>query len=332
MQVEKRAEETPNALSSKKSRVTTRPDVERCVVEWYQAMEGRGETVTGMMLMEKRKRIEQRLDVPEAECLKGEGWVRSFCAAYKIREIRRHGEAGSVDLEAVHKERLRLHDILQPYAPRNIWNLDESGLVIFAIPERGLASGPMSGKKQNKFRITVTFAVNSDGSERMPVFYIGKSKKPRAFKKKTPQAMGFYYRNNKKAWMTSELFEEWIRMFDLKMKAEKRKVRLTVDNFAGHAIAYKPTNVVLEFFEPNMTSFVQPLDAGIIRCFKAHYHNAMCMRALDLDEAGEEDIYKLDILEAMVMVRDAWKKVLPETIANCWKHTGILPPSIFTRK
>jgi hypothetical protein len=26
------------------------------------------------------------------------------------------------------------------------------------------------------------------------------------------------------------------------------------------------------------------------------------------------------------MVRDAWKKVLPETIANCWKHTGILPP------
>jgi hypothetical protein len=184
----------------------------------------------------------------------------------------------------------------------------------------------MSGKKQNKFRITVTFAVNADSSERMPVFYIGKSKKPRAFKKKTPASMGFYYRNNKKAWMTSVLFEEWVKMFDQKMKREGRKVCLTLDNFAGHAIAYQPTNVILEFFEPNMTLFVQPLDAGIIRCFKAHYRNAMCMRALDLDEAGEEDIYKLDILEAMVMVRDAWKKVSPETIANCWKHTGILPP------
>ncbi|KAJ7763933.1 hypothetical protein B0H14DRAFT_2307236, partial [Mycena olivaceomarginata] len=71
--IEKCADETLNALSAKKSCVTTRPDVERCVVEWYQAMQGRKETVTGAMLMEKQRRIEERLDVPEAERLKGEG-------------------------------------------------------------------------------------------------------------------------------------------------------------------------------------------------------------------------------------------------------------------
>jgi len=51
---------------------------------------------------------------------------------------------------------------------------------------------------------------------------------------------------------------------------------MLLDNFSGHEIAYTPTNIQLEFLEPNMTSFVQPLDAGIIRCFKAHYHRAIC--------------------------------------------------------
>jgi hypothetical protein len=66
----------------------------------------------------------------------------------------------------------------------------------------------MSGKKKDKFRITMAFACNADGSERLPPIYIGKSKKPRCFKTQTPAQLGFYYRNNKKAWMTSELFEE----------------------------------------------------------------------------------------------------------------------------
>jgi len=66
----------------------------------------------------------------------------------------------------------------------------------------------MAGKKREKFRITIAFACNADGSEHLPPIYIGKSKLPCCFKKRTPDQLGFYYRNNKKAWMTSELFEE----------------------------------------------------------------------------------------------------------------------------
>jgi hypothetical protein len=66
----------------------------------------------------------------------------------------------------------------------------------------------MSGKKKSKFRITLGFACNADGSEKMPLFFIGKPKRPRCFKRASPAEEGFYYRNNKKAWMTTELFEE----------------------------------------------------------------------------------------------------------------------------
>lgn len=66
----------------------------------------------------------------------------------------------------------------------------------------------MSGKKKEKFQLTLGLACNSDGSEKMPVFFIGKFKKPRAFKNNTAASYGLDYRHNKKAWMTAELFEE----------------------------------------------------------------------------------------------------------------------------
>jgi len=66
----------------------------------------------------------------------------------------------------------------------------------------------MSGKKKEKFRITIGLACNADGSEKFDPIYIGKSKKPRCFKNNSPEQQGFYYCNNKKAWMTATLFEE----------------------------------------------------------------------------------------------------------------------------
>lgn len=72
-----------------------------------------------------------------------------------------------------------------------------------------------------------------------------------------------------------------------------------------------------------MTSFVQPLDAGIIRCFKAHYRRGFCLRAIEKDEAGEREIYKIDLLEGMLLARAAWRQINASTIKNCWKHTKI---------
>ncbi len=62
-----------------------------------------------------------------------------------------------------------------------------------APPNRGLAREQMSGKKVDKNRITLGLACNADGSEKDEVFFIGKSKMLRCFKKVSPEARGFYY-------------------------------------------------------------------------------------------------------------------------------------------
>jgi hypothetical protein len=115
------------------------------------------------------------------------------------------------------------------------------------------------------------------------------------------------------------------------MHLQNWKIVLFIDNFSSHNINYNPINIRLEFFAPNMTPFVQPLDAGIIRCFKAHYRALFCQRALELDTLGKENIFQINIHEAMLMAKEAWDGVQPTTIKNCWDHTGIQRDPIMLR-
>lgn len=45
-----------------------------------------------------------------------------------MKERRRHGEAGSVNIEDVKTEQLQMSEILKPYALKDRWNFDESSL------------------------------------------------------------------------------------------------------------------------------------------------------------------------------------------------------------
>ena len=124
--MEARIHDNPSALSSKRPRIVTRPDVERALVLWVQHMEHKNEMVTSYMLCEKRGRFEDEFNVPEKERLLGGHWVQSFCKTYKLREHRRHGEAASVDTEAVEMEKARCRRILAKFAPKDRWNFDET--------------------------------------------------------------------------------------------------------------------------------------------------------------------------------------------------------------
>ncbi|CAG8595685.1 164_t:CDS:2, partial [Dentiscutata heterogama] len=48
--------------------------------------------------------------------------------------------------------------------------------------------------------------------------------------------------------------------------------------------------------------------------------------AIDRDEAGEKDIYKIDQLQAMKWIKIAWSEVSAEMIRRCWFRTKIVSP------
>jgi len=103
---------------------------------------------------------------------------------------------------------MNLKEINTHYKLDDQFNLDKMYINPFNPPDWGMATHKISGKKKNKFQITIAFACNASGTEKLPPFFIGKYAKPCCFQKKTGKELGFYYCNNKKAWMTGLLFEE----------------------------------------------------------------------------------------------------------------------------
>jgi hypothetical protein len=200
--------------------------------------------------------------------------------------------------------------------------------VIVFQANNSFASKQLEGRKQNKERITLAIYYNGDGSDRLPLWVIGKYKNPRCFKNINKNTLGCQYRNNSNAWMTQEIFLEWLRGFDLHVSG--CKVLLIMDNFSGHIpLDQLPNHIQLRnttifYLPPNATSKIQPCDAGIIRSFKAYYcrhFNRLLLQRLEDNVADPE---KIDILCAIQMVVRAWTyEVKPETIFNCFRHCKI---------
>src|SRR3954468_4162028 len=106
---------------------------------------------------------------------------------------------------------------------------------------------------------------------------------------------------------------------------EGRKVLLLIDNCPAHPKDHAVLqNTHIHFLPPNMTSKLQPCDAGIIRSLKGHYRCKLNKTMLAMMEENTFDIKNIDILTAIQMVVDAWiNNVTAQTITNCFRHCGI---------
>ena len=166
-----------------------------------------------------------------------------------------------------------LAQILDRYEPHNIYNVDETGIYYRALPDGTLtfSTDSLSGSKKVKDHVTALVAVNMDGTDKWPLFIVGKSKQPRCFRG-VPE-FPIPYTNSANAWMTASIFRRWLVEFNRDMIKENRNVTLVVDNCAAHPkdSADGLSHIALFFLPPNVTSLIQPCDMGTIRNLKAMY-------------------------------------------------------------
>ena len=173
--------------------------------------------------------------------------------------------------------------LLSKYDLKDIFNPDEFSWFYQCLPNRTyhFKGQKCSGRKNSKVGLT-GMAVGNAVEEKLPMFLIGKFKTPRCFKhiKNLPCK----YKSQKKSWMDSQIFEEWVHKLDRKFRMEGRKIALLIDNCPAHPSVSDLTNVQLVLLPPNTSSVLQPMDQGVIRSLKAHYRGRavrrLC-RALD---------------------------------------------------
>ncbi|GFS15232.1 ADP-dependent glucokinase [Elysia marginata] len=209
------------------------------------------------------------------------------------------------------------------YKTFDVYNADETGLFWRLLRNKttDFKGQECHGGKDPKDRITLLTCANMDGSHKLPLFVTGKFKTLRCFKgvRKLPVQC----QANSKAWMTAGIFTEWLREFDKMMYRQKRKVLLTLDNCTAHPKVDNLKAVELLFLLPNTTSKSQPCDMGIINNLKFHYRGTLLKRIINhVDEGNGFDNFKLTLLDAVIILKQAWEKVEPATIRNCFKKAG----------
>jgi hypothetical protein len=295
--------------------------------EWVQELEEMNVCLSRALIEIKARELQGEL-CDAWDLSFSDGWMTAFMRRHGLRFRVLHGEAASVDPEVVQAGLRELQQVTDEYLPANIFNMDETGLCYAMAPARSICSKKMRGTKKDKTRITLAFAANANGTDVLEPLIVGRAMKPRCFKGRTAAELGFYYRNNSKAWMRGDTFREWLLSFDRDMRAAGRHVLLLLDNASSHSTGdLVLSNVKVRWLPPNTTALLQPMDAGIIAAFKRAFRKKQLVwvyNKLKRREAIGKNAYKIDQLEAMRWSKDIWNEMRgKKTFWNCFRHTNI---------
>ncbi|XP_065261952.1 tigger transposable element-derived protein 1-like [Emys orbicularis] len=275
------------------------------------------------------------------------GCNESSIRAIKIRETEIHqavasrnlqttGESASANEEAAKAYPEQLKKIIEErgYLPEQVFNADETGLFWKKMPTHTYISKSerqAPGFKAGKDCVTVLLCGNAAGHLIKPgLFYRAANQD----KGKNKNLLLVFWQSNKKAWVTAALFLDWFHkcfILEVKQYLEEKgldfKVLLILDNAPGHPVAlrFAHNNVEFVFLPPNTTSILQPLEQGVISCFKATYTRltfSLILTTMDADpNVNVMECWKsFNIADCIIYIKQSMDAIKPETVNECWRN------------
>lgn len=300
-------------------------DIDKLTWAWFQRARGLNTPVSGPMIQQQA--LDYAKELGKVDFRASNGWLTRFKTRHNIGSATLSGERASVDQDDVTSWRQRLPEITKDFAPEDVYNMDETGLFFRALPDKTLAvrGSDCAGGKKAKERLTVVLCVNAVGDFEKPLV-IGHAKKPRCFKNLNPHQLPVTWTANKKAWMTTAIFTEWIKKFNRRMRAQGRHVLLLLDNAPSHPQDLNLTHVTLRFLPAGTTSVLQPLDLGIIKTMKGYYRTRLLRAVLskiETSSSASETAKATSCLDACHWVAAAVKNIRKETVVRCFQKAGL---------
>ena len=319
---------------SKRSRTSKYQDVNEKLYEWYLMAIRKNIYPDGPILCQQAKKIAECLNIPDFKA--SNGWLEKWKVKHNIKKMKINGESASVSGQTIDSWKERLPEILAGYNPSEIWNMDETGCFWKTLPTTGLAQKSKSckGRKNSKQRVTLAFFVNAAGGKESKPIFIGSSENPRCFKGIDKAQLPVHYYSNSSSWMDGDILRNILQKINRRLVLESRSVLLLIDNAGCHPvdIVDRYSNIKVVFLPPNTTSMLQPLDLGIIKCFKVHYRKSFLSHViakLETSSSASEIVKSVTILHALRWAAQAWERVSVETIKKCFRNSGILTPDFF---
>ncbi|NWI85971.1 TIGD4 protein, partial [Pitta sordida] len=303
----------------KRLRTAFYADLEEALMKWYRIAQCFSVPVNGPMLRLKANDFAQKLGHTDFKC--SNGWLDRFKSRYGLVFRAQPVEAAATatrDVPTLGYQNV-LPCCLNDYQPKNVFHIQETGLLYQMLPHNTFAfkGETCSVGKLSEERITVAVGTNMDGSEKLPLLVIGKNNSPHSFK--DVKSLPVDYEANDRAWMTPEVFEQWMHKLDDRFQAQQRRVVILVDSVPAHTEVKNLKSVKLMFFPPDSPSCLA-VKQGVIRSLKVKYRHCLIKRFVDCVEGNKE--FMLTLLDAIEMLCLCWKEVTPETIVKSYNGAG----------
>jgi hypothetical protein len=261
---------------------------------WIDNMRRANLLVPPSLAIAKMKSIASSLSILETDFKASWQWLSQLRVRRGLQKMLLHEEGTEVNksdlglLAALDN----LYAIIAQYDPKNVYNMDETGLLFHLLPRFSLLMpdediSTTRGKKKSKDRVSLIVYANAMGTHKIPCTLIGKPKAPACIKDRQWHVPYF---SQTKAWMDVKTCWKWFNEVFLP-EVKKRtgcQVLLMLDNAPGHFEAFEHDNVKIVFFPPNCTSWKQPCDMGIIAAMKKRFKYLYLKDVLDFYELDEE--------------------------------------------
>uniref|UniRef100_H2ZUK4 HTH CENPB-type domain-containing protein n=1 Tax=Latimeria chalumnae TaxID=7897 RepID=H2ZUK4_LATCH len=239
-------------------------DVDDLTWQWFQQMCSKRTIIRGIIIQEQARKFAMALNNEGFKA--SNGLLNRFKARHNINCSIILGEKCSVDPVIAQDYKVRIPELTCGYKPEDVYNMDESSVIFCVLPSRTLAihGEECANSTKSKDCITMSVCCNMDGNFETSIFT--GSSKPRCFKNYVLDSLPLML-TNKKAWVTSAIFMEWVQ----KMRTASRHVLLFLDNSPVHPHELPHLSKSYMFLPASTSSVLQPLDQGIIQNIKMHY-------------------------------------------------------------
>lgn len=300
---------------------------------WFLEQRALGDPITDLILLEKAIELNKEFGGPST-FKASRGWLWNFKNRHGIRLSNFFGERG--DADAAVAQELFVEDFARRIMQegieyKNIYNMEETGLVWKALPTKSLAHGEknIEGTKLTKDRVTVGLCVNAIGSHKLAPLFIHKFKNPRAFKH-CKDRLPVIFKSQPRVWMDQEIFADWYQNHfkpavktHQSMTGTSGKVILLLDNYREYNLPKEfrqDDHFEIIFLPANITPLLQPMNQGVIEETKRSYRRKMLRRVMSFPGGVQQFYSDYDLKDCIDILYEAWAEISTSNIQNAWKN------------
>ncbi|QLQ82069.1 hypothetical protein HG537_0G03240 [Torulaspora globosa] len=279
-------------------------------------------------------------------------WINNFLAKMDINISNLDEELPKPPKIWTFEERNALKQIFATIPSKDIFTLDETFLA-YNLP-LDYAQYETSQIQRVIEVATVMLCSNVEGTEKLKPVVVGKYNSYRSFRNYFPEEpsdpisqsllgekmarrFGISYHSNRKSWLTSNLFHDWLARWDKRLAVDNRNIWIILDDSCSHRIINPHLkNIKLVYTSAN--SRFLPFNWGVLDEFKTRYRIQQYQALIDLQSTLEKKTNKklyitfeqsqLTMSNAFKFIKKAWMGIPVETIRANWKSSGILPPEM----